>query len=339
MLKKIVNENPENGQAQHLLGELYESDKKKQLAFSAYKACLLGKYALDKKIILLDRLIKENNEDLLFLIDNLLEKHPDNANLLALKGNYYLISKHKIKALKSYKKSIKNDPAPYSIWHQIFILENELKLYKDLYEDTKEATSLFPSNALILFYNGISAKNLNKFDYAIQALENGILYHINETTGIQLWEYKFHLAEAYIGINEIQMASRIIKEAYRSNPDEAKLILKNALLLAYLKTDLDMALELTNKLIIDNKPCAIINLKGYILFQQQKYNIALELLENILNMNQCKSKTIELIGDCYFKLGDKTKALNSWKKSRDLGRKDKTLIKKINDKMYYELMM
>ena len=80
-------------------------------------------------------------------------------------------------------------------------------------------------------------------------------------------------------------------------------------------------------------------LKGYILFQQKKYNESIELLNSIKEDLECKAEVIELIGDCFFKLEDVEKALKYWNKSKSLGRTNKTLFKKINDKKYYELSM
>ena len=337
--KSLVLNDPKNMEALYLFGELHQSFGEKEIAFEAYKTCILGDFDINKKIMLLDRLLRENNnkkEEIIYLINSVIKTHPKKANLYALKGNYYLLYKDNKKALNAYKESIQNDPSPFSIWKEIFLLESKMELYQQLFDDTKKASELFPSFSLVWFYKGHSANKLKKYDQAINAFESGILYHTNEAIGIPLWEYQFQLSEAYLGKNDIYKASQIIKEAYESNPNETKLILKNALLMAYLKTDLEKALVLTDKLIKDNKHCSIINLKGYILFQQQKYNLSITLLESILTMNECKAKTIELLGDCYFKLGNKTKALNNWKKSRDLGKNDETLIKKITDERYYE---
>ena len=71
----------------------------------------------------------------------------------------------------------------------------------------------FPSISRIWFLNGKSANKLNRFDHAIESIENGISYHTNDSSEIALHEYKFQLAEAYIEKKELVLATEILKDA------------------------------------------------------------------------------------------------------------------------------
>ena len=341
-LEKLIKIEPKNGNAHHLLGKWHASNGDKEKAFDAFKKCILGEYQTEKKIGLLAKIIKEyplKKEEHEKLINSLLKENSENADLHALKGTFLLAEKKLEPSLIALKKSLELDPSPFYIWNEVFKLESLLKKEELLFNDTQKALEFFPSISRIWFLNGKSANKLNRFDHAIESIENGISFHTNDSSEIALHEYKFQLAEAYIGKKELVLATEILKDALITNPNNSKLILKQVLLLAFLKKDLALAIKLIDKIIPANNSCTLIRLKGYILFQQKKYNESIELLNSIKENLECKAEVIELIGDCFFKLEDVEKALKYWNKSKSLGRTNKTLFKKINDKKYYELSM
>ena len=76
---------------------------------------------------------------------------------------------------------------------------------------------------------------------------------------------------------------------------------------------------------------------GWILYQQKKYTEAEKWINNSLRNGGDKSGVVnEHYGDVLYQLGDKEKAVEYWKKAKQLGEASDLIDKKINDKMLYE---
>tara|TARA_X000001036_G_C20018145_1_gene537447 strand:- start:204 stop:491 length:288 start_codon:yes stop_codon:yes gene_type:complete len=76
---------------------------------------------------------------------------------------------------------------------------------------------------------------------------------------------------------------------------------------------------------------------AWILYQQGKYDEAKKWLKLAYENGGKNSSVItEHLGDVYYQLGDKEKALIFWNRAKDLGKGSGFLDKKITQKMLYE---
>ena len=75
---------------------------------------------------------------------------------------------------------------------------------------------------------------------------------------------------------------------------------------------------------------------GWVFFQQGKFEKAKIKFEKAYKMNDMDRLILEHLGDVEFKLGNKLKALEWWRKGLELDPKQGLLQKKIDDQKYYE---
>ncbi|QLH46988.1 MAG: tetratricopeptide repeat protein [Bacteroidota bacterium] len=72
------------------------------------------------------------------------------------------------------------------------------------------------------------------------------------------------------------------------------------------------------------------------MFQQGKFADAKTYIEQAVNLDEPDAVLLEHLGDVYYKLNDKQKAVEYWKKSLAKGNSDPTLQRKLNDETWYE---
>ncbi len=75
---------------------------------------------------------------------------------------------------------------------------------------------------------------------------------------------------------------------------------------------------------------------GYVLFQNGEYKEAKKQFEDAMVINPTDVVVMEHLGDVYYKLEEENKAIEWWEMAKEKGAKNSILLKKIEDKKYYE---
>ena len=70
----------------------------------------------------------------------------------------------------------------------------------------------------------------------------------------------------------------------------------------------------------------------------EKYNEALNMFLKHLDKQKCKVKTLEFIGDSYYMLDNLQGALDNWNKANQIGKQNKLLERKINERKFIPIV-
>lgn len=234
----------------------------------------------------------------------------------------------------SYKEALKYDKKQYPIWNQVLIMEYQNGKFEDLYQESKECLEYFPSIATVYLLNGVGAVQTKRYDDAIAVLEAGKDLVVNDKE--MEAEMFGQLGEAYFYQAKNDLGKENYEKALALDPASSLLRNNYAYRLAIAKIDLDHALELINAIVGSGETAHFVDTKGFILFQQGKYADAMTLFEKTYKSQPSDKIVVEHMGDAYFKTGSKDKALEFWKKAKELGSTNKNLDKKIEKKEYYD---
>jgi tetratricopeptide (TPR) repeat protein len=179
--KRVLSVSPSDGKASLALAALSKSGNNKE---ADYLAAL--KPIFSNKEIALDVKIKElipfatkvaNTNDrttadaCLELVKTLSEIHPEEAKVFAIYGDFLYHSGRPKEALVEYKKTVKLNANVYTVWEQIFQIENEQKDFDALLKSTETALELFPNQANVFYFNGLANLEKQKVNDAISSLE------------------------------------------------------------------------------------------------------------------------------------------------------------------------
>jgi len=94
-------------------------------------------------------------------------------------GQYYLKKGNKIQALKYYQSAYEKETSNFDIIKNILLLQIDLKQYNKVITLSKEAIEIYPAQPILYLANGVANNQLNKTKEAINVLETGIDYVID----------------------------------------------------------------------------------------------------------------------------------------------------------------
>lgn len=339
LLFKLAKSDPKNGNvhltlAQYFLerGDKINTYKELKLTFDCPEIPLQTKtksitYFLEKQVKLDSQVVE--------LANQLTINYPNEAQVFTLLGDIQSKNGKDTNALASYHKAIELDPSHYSIWEEVVLMEYEFRQYQQLYLDCKKAIELFPTKSKLYLLAGVSANQLKNYTQAIDFLEIG-----KEFSGKNLElkaEFYAQLGQAYFKTKQHQEANESYSKSIELAPTNQLNLNNYAYYLANEKLELDKAEKMIQDVltISPNDP-HFLDTYGWVLFQQGRFNLALNAFQQAMKFNQKEPLILEHIGDCQYKLGNDSEAILYWKLALEKGSKNSILPKKIEKKQYYE---
>ena len=338
-LKKLVEADPSNGRAHLALGEIYRQKGKTQDAFKEYKAAFMSEdIDVDTKMSLLISLQETplaTAPETMELIELMSLAHPDDAKPYSLKGDYLMGIGDEEQALEYYRKALEYEKKQFAIWNQVMLLEYQSSEWELLYNDSKECLNYFTTLPIVYLLNGVGAIQLKKADEAIEVLSIGKSMVVNDKK--MEAEFLGQIGEAYFVAKQYEKGKQFYKDAIKMDAESNLLKNNFAYRLANAKTDLELALSLVNQAIAKSpQQFNYYDTRGWVYFMQGKYDDALADFNKAFEMDNTQHIIAEHLGDTYFKLNQKEKAVEFWEKAVALGAKGITIEKKIATKAYHE---
>ena len=98
----------------------------------------------------------------------------ENGRVYEKLGDYYATKNRKDDALAAYEKGIANDPDNYNLLKNTLLLQLDFKKYEAAEKLSSDGLEIFPAQALLYLLNGVANNGLNKSDAAIESLETGL---------------------------------------------------------------------------------------------------------------------------------------------------------------------
>lgn len=144
--------------------------------------------------------------DITALVDNDKSK----KTLLEL-GQYYLKSGDKTKALSYYEEALKQEPSNYNIIKDVLLLQLELNQNDKVVVKSNQALELYPAQPIFYLINGVANNKLKQPKQAIESLETGLDYIIDDPK--MEADFYTQLSTAYKLNNNISKSETFAKKA------------------------------------------------------------------------------------------------------------------------------
>ncbi len=263
--------------------------------------------------------------------------HPTDAKVYAISGDLNLQEKDLLAAESDYKKSISLDNKEFGVWQQLLFIESDLHQFDSLLYYSEEAKGLFPTQALVFFFNGIANSQLKKHNEAIKALKKGVVM-CGDNRPLQTQFYS-SLGDAYHALGRHGASDSSYEKALQLKPDEVYVMNNYAYYLSLRQENLERAAALSKRSIeLSPGNASFEDTYGWILFRQNKLDEAKSWIEKALaHVNNENNPTLlEHLGDVYAKMGNESKALEYWNKAQSHNSDSTTLAKKIAARKFLE---
>jgi len=98
----------------------------------------------------------------------------ENGRVYEKLGDYYAVKNRKEDALLAYEKGIAKDPDNYNLLKNTLLFQIDFKKYEAAAKLSSEGLEIFPAQALLYLLNGVANNGIGKSDAAIESLEIGL---------------------------------------------------------------------------------------------------------------------------------------------------------------------
>jgi tetratricopeptide (TPR) repeat protein len=337
-LTELVRVDPANGLAMMMLGEMQMQTGEEKQGLQNLKNSIKSEGpSLDQKMTILISLLQHfsTDSDMKELVEYMTVKYPKSAKSHSIKGDYYFKNNQIDLAIEAYKKAVESDPNLYEIWNQVLLLEYQNKKWEALLTDSEKCLALYPIQPLPYFTAGIALIQNKKYAEAEARLQEALDLIVADVT-LEA-EILGQLGEANFAQGKTEEGKSFYQKALAKQPKS--LFLKNnfAYRLLLQNSDLNKAKTLVNEVMAEKPNDAwFMSTKAYLLFREANYAEALKLYEEANKSLPNDKIILDQLGDCFYFLNEKDKAIEYWKNAKAAGSSNQTIDKKIQTKTYYE---
>jgi tetratricopeptide (TPR) repeat protein len=214
--KQLLETNPDSKLVHLALYKFHLDDNNPEDAIASMQIVLASTEidAGSKTKVLKDfvRFVAENPEyeNDLIEITTLIDENKDAKSSLAL-GKYYLKSGDKEKALQNYEDALLQEPNNFSLIKDVLLIQLDLNKNKAVVERSNQALELFPAQPILYLINGVANNKLNHAKKAIESLETGLDYIIEDNK--MEADFCNQLSIAYKLTNNITKSEAFAKKA------------------------------------------------------------------------------------------------------------------------------
>lgn len=343
MYNEILERDPKDPYIHLSLADYYRTVGEHKKSFGALKEAFKNENLdIDTKIQILLSFysLTQNNdelkEDAMDLNEILVKVHPKEAKSHAMYADFLYREGSLEEARDQYRAAIELDKSKFLIWRQLLLIEAELQDYQSMLKESKEAMELFPSQPLVYYFRGLG--NIQKKDYqaALEYLNLGKDYVINNKS--LLVQFYSNLGDVYHRLEKHESSDNAYQQALELDSMNQYVLNNYSYYLSLRGEDLDRAEEMAKKAnAITPGESTYLDTYGWVMYKKGDYEKAKELLEEAVNKGGGKSTEIlEHLGDTYYQLGKKEKALEYWNKAAEYGKGSEYLEKKIEEGKLYE---
>ena len=322
----------------------YEKNGKPDMALEEIKRALVSPmFEIDVKLQLLTRyitMLQSNKTDTTIanpLFNTLFEQHPNNAQLNFLYGSVLMLQENKTEAMKQFEIYAKAEPANPAGWENMLRIALPDSLEKVIWI-TENALKHIPDAYQFYFYLGGAKYQLERYEEALEVFEEG-LEKLEEGNPLVRSDFYAQIGDLNYHLGNKRVAYKKYEEALKLNPQNLGVLNNYSYFLSLDEESLDKA-EQMSSITVKAEPTnpTYLDTYGWVLFRQGAYTMAKIYIENAVKYSEDEpsAEVLEHYGDILYKTGDKEKALEQWKKAKELGSDSTTLDKKIKLKKYTE---
>ncbi|HVD99650.1 MAG TPA: tetratricopeptide repeat protein [Cytophagaceae bacterium] len=343
LLEQVVKDEPDNPRSHLILADIYQMKGQKAKANEELQIVFKNpEVDINTKLKILEDYIRgpkteDNITTTKQLAGILVEVHPTDARSYAAMGEAYLMvdsKEGKREAWKQFIRSKNLDGSNFNLWLQLANLDSELQQIDSLIAHTEDALETFPNQAMLWLYNGIGYASKKDYPKAIDSFEEG--KKLSGTNQEMKNYFNVQLGDTYHYTKEYNKSDAAYEEALKYDRNNDHVLNNYSYFLSLRKDKLQEAKDMSEKL-VKKYPTEATYLDTYawVLYMLKDYQGAKHYLE-IAILNSNNGTIVEHYGDVLYQLGEKDKAIEQWKRAKQLGETSEFLDKKLAEGKLYE---
>jgi len=326
------------------MANYYEAKGDKQAAETQIKDALVNeKLDVDTKVGILSQYIaklqqsKQSLDNVSLLFEELLELHPEDTELKMMYGSLLVAQGKTEEAKFQFQLVSEMEPENPGAWQQLLNLALRSEDIEEVIRICKTCMELFPESPEYYFYLGIAYYQQGNYQESLNTYYAGINIIPNENGQLKS-DFYGQIGDIYYQMKDMANTYKSYDEALKYNDKNIMVLNNYAYFLSLDKKDLKKAERMsaqTIKMEPDNS--TYLDTYAWVFFVQGDYSLAKIYIVQALEKDKTNShELVDHYGDILYMLGDKEKAVEQWKKAKELGKESETLDRKIAEGKYIE---
>lgn len=326
------------------MANYYEVTGNKEAAETQIRSALVNdKLDVETKVGILSRYIlklqqtKKGTESANTLFQTLLEQHPEDIDLKQMYGGLLIAQGKNDDARFQFQLITEMEPENAPAWQQLLNLSLKAEDIPEVIRICTRCRELFPDSPEYLFYLGIAYYQQQKYQEALNAYYEGLKIIPAENMGLKS-DFYGQIGDIYYQMKQLEQAYKAYDEALKYNDKNIAVLNNYSYFLSLEKKDLKKAERMSAQCVkLEPNNSTYLDTYAWIFFVQGSYTLAKVYIESALANDTTNSvELVDHYGDILFMTGEKEKALEQWKKAKELGKKSEILDRKIAEEKYIE---
>ena len=272
------------------------------------------------------------------IILQLVDQHPNDADILSFYGDFLESDNQKDKAIEIFKKSLEVNSSKFNVWLKLLQNFTDKKDADSLIKYSEKTIRLFPNQSLANYYNGIGHLNKKEYPAAIKSINRAIDLQPESKPEFLAAMYST-LGDIYNTTKQYELSDNAYNKSLHFDPNDATVLNNYSYYLSERGKRLDEAESMSKKsLQIRPGEATFLDTYGWILYKKGDIQGAKDYIEQAVKKygDKADATLYDHLGNIYYKLNEKEKAVEYWKISKEKGGENPQLDKKISEGKLYE---
>ena len=326
------------------MANYYEAKGDKDAAETQINNALINeKLDVDVKVGILSRYIlklsqvDKGSDRASNLFQTLLEQHPEDTEIKMMYASLLAAQNKPEEAKFQIQLVTEMEPDNAGAWQQLLNLSLKAEDIPEVIRICTRCMELFPEAPEYYFYLGIAYYQQKEYEKALEAYREGIEIIPAENSPLKS-DFYGQMGDIYYQMDQMDNAFASYDEALKYNDKNVAVLNNYSYFLSLSKKDLKRAERMSAQCIkLEPDNATYLDTYAWIFFMQGNYSLAKIYIESALEKDKTNnSELVDHYGDILFMTGDKEKAIEQWKKAKELGKEGSVLDRKINEGVYIE---
>ena len=326
------------------MANYYDQTGDKEAAEQEIRDALVNeKLDVETKVGILSRYVQrlqqtqQGIENANSLFQTLLDQHPEDTELKLMYGSLLMAQQKEEEAKFQFQLVTEMEPSNEGAWQQLLNISLKGEDLPEVIRICTRCKELFPEAPEYYFYLGIGYYMQEKYQESLDTYYAGLKI-IPEGNGVVKSNFYGQIGDLYYQMEKMDEAYKAYDEALKYNENNAPVLNNYSYFLTLDKKDLKKAERMAAQCIkLEPDNATYLDTYAWVFFVQGNYTLAKIYIENALSKDKTNSaELVDHYGDILYMSGEKDKALEQWKKAKEMGKDTDVLKQKIAKGIYIE---
>lgn len=326
------------------MANYYDQTGNKEAAEQEIRDALVNeKLDVETKVGILSRYVQrlqqtqQGIENANSLFQTLLDQHPEDTELKLMYGSLLMAQQKEEEAKFQFQLVTEMEPSNEGAWQQLLNISLKGEDIPEVIRICTRCKELFPEAPEYYFYLGIGYYMQEKYQESLDTYYAGLKI-IPEGNGVVKSNFYGQIGDLYYQMEKMDEAYKAYDEALKYNENNAPVLNNYSYFLTLDKKDLKKAERMAAQCIkLEPDNATYLDTYAWVFFVQGNYTLAKIYIENALSKDKTNSaELVDHYGDILYMSGEKDKALEQWKKAKEMGKDTDVLKQKIAKGIYIE---